>query len=235
MTRKGGMMAQTQRNTFGAVALIGLGLLFLAGQVFGINFWELAGFSWPVLVMIPGLVFLALAFVGDKKAAGFAVPGMVISGTGAILWYQNFTGNWESWAYAWALYPALVGFALMFMGQRTGKEKEYNTGRGLVTYSLIGFIAAASFFELVIFNRNGALTSWMLPLLLIGAGGFMFLRARVGEGDKPKRKLGDLITENGHGVKRSNGNGRLTASEKLRQEIDTALAEDEPQEPLPRR
>lgn len=226
------MMAQTQRSTFGAMALIGMGLLFLAGQVFGVNFWDMLGFSWPVFVMIPGLIFLALAVTGDKKVAGFAVPGMVITGTSAILLYQNATDNWESWAYVWTLYPALVGFALMFMGRRTGKEKEYDTGRGLVTYSLIAFIAAAAFFELFVFNSNGALTSWMLPLALIGAGAFMIARGRMGG---EKRKFSEAsFSENGHGVKRSNGNGRMSASEKLRQEIDAALAEDTPDGPAPK-
>lgn len=237
MTRKGGMMAQAQRSTFGAVALIGLGLLFLAGQVFGVNFWDILGFSWPVFVMIPGLIFLALAVTGDKKAAGFAVPGMVISGTGAILWYQSATGNWESWAYVWTLYPALVGLALMFMGRRTGKEKEFNTGRGLVNYSLIAFIVAAAFFELFIFNSNGALTGWIVPLALIGAGAFLFVRGQIGVGEKRKYNeplfADDEIRYAAPKVKYSNGNGhRMTASEKLRQEIDAALAEDDtPDEP----
>ncbi len=233
------MMAQAQRNTFGAVALIGLGLLFLAGQVFGINFWEMVGFSWPALVLIPGVIFLALAFTGDKKMAGFAVPGMVISGTGAILWYQSATGNWESWAYVWTLYPALVGFALMFMGRRTLNEKEYTTGRGLVNYSLIAFIAAAAFFELFIFNDNGALTSYLLPLVLIGGGAFMLVsgRLRIGEKRKFREPTSESLFSDSEirfatpAPKRSNG--RLTASEKLRQEIDAALAEDTPNDPQP--
>ena len=77
-----------------AIGLIALGVLLLLGQLTG--FGGMLGSLWPLFVMVPGLAFLYFAYTGDKKAAGLAVPGMVITGTGLILFYQNITGHWES-------------------------------------------------------------------------------------------------------------------------------------------
>ena len=194
------MMAQTQRNTFGAVLLIGLGILFLIGQIFNINLWEMVGFSWPALVLIPGVIFLALAFTGDRKVAGFAFPGTIITGTGAILWYQNVTDNWQSWAYVWTLYPAFAGLAMMFVGLRNADKKAYGVGRAMVNYSLIAFLAFAAFFELFIFHANGALTGWLLPLALIVVGGYMLLSGRSGLPQKRKFEASSFSSPRKRGI-----------------------------------
>ncbi len=213
-------MVQSQRNTVGAVILIALGVLFLVGQVFEINVWSMMGVSWPVFVIIPGVLFLALAFMGDKRASGFAVPGMIITGTGAILWYQNVTDNWQSWAYVWTLYPVFVGLALMFMGARRGNEKEYHTGRGFVNFGLVAFVVGAAFFEGLIFHGSSPLTGWLLPLALIGAGGFLLVSGRSGW-TLEKRKLDDAAFA-------GRSNGRLSHSDDLQRKIDEAINEDDP-------
>ena len=38
-----------------------------------------------------------------------------------MLYWQNQTGNWESWAYAWALIPGFVGVGTIVMGLWEGK------------------------------------------------------------------------------------------------------------------
>ena len=217
-------MAQSQRNTFGAILLIGLGILFLVGQVFSINLWEIVGFSWPVFVLIPGVIFLALAFTGDQKMAGFAFPGMITTGTGLILWYQNATDNWQSWAYVWTLYAVFIGLALMFVGWRTHNEKRISTGRHFVNIGVIGFLVFAAFFELLIFHANSALTGWMLPLALIVVGGYLLVSGRGGHLIE-KRKLDDFAFPG------ARTNGHLSQRDGLKREIDAAIAEGEPDEP----
>jgi hypothetical protein len=217
-------MAQSQRNTFGAVLLIGLGLLFLIGQIFNINLWQMLGFSWPVFVMIPGVIFLALALTGDRKMAGFAFPGSIITGTGAILWYQNLTDNWQSWAYVWTLYPAFVGLAMMFYALRNTDKKTYGVGRAMVNYSLIAFLAGAAFFELFIFHANGALTGWLLPLALIVGGGYLLVTGRGGV-SLQKRKFSDVSFSS------PRKNGYISHGDDLQQRIDAAIREDDPVEP----
>ena len=225
-------MAQSQRNVLGAFLLIGLGVLFLIGQIFNINFWAMVGFSWPVFVLIPGVIFLALALTGDRRMSGFVFPGAIVTGTGAILWFQNATDNWQSWAYIWTLYPVFLGFALMFNGRRNGNEKEYRTGRSFINYGVIAFLVGAAFFELLIFRSNGALTRWLLPAVLIGAGGYMLLSGRSAL-PTGKRKTAPLFTGARDVSPRSNGS--LSHGDDLQQQIDEALAEDDdPHDPAPR-
>ena len=192
----------------GALLLIAAGIFFLATNVFGFRF-DFWGTMWPFAVIVPGVVLLILAFTGDKGMAGLAYPGMVVTGTGAILLYQNITNHWESWAYLWALYPGFVGLAMMFQGTRTGSDKEVASGRSLVTGSLIGTLVFGVFFELLIFRSGGALANILLPVILIAIGGYLLLRrSPVGlNGDKRKhidpaqinpelkRKIDEALTE----------------------------------------
>jgi hypothetical protein len=164
-------------RTIGALVLIALGALFLASNILNIrfNFWD---FGWPLFVLVPGLAFLFFAITGDKNSVGLIYPGAVVTGTGAILFYQNFTGNWESWAYAWALYPLFVGVALSYEGYRRNQPNNIATGRSMIMGGFIAFVIFGAFFELMIFNDNEQLLNIGLPLLLIGGGLYLLLSRR---------------------------------------------------------
>lgn len=207
----------------GAVVLIGLGVLFLAEQVFQ---FDIFGFGWPLFIFVPGFAFLYFAFRGDSNAAGLAVPGAIVTGTGAILLYQNTTGHWESWAYAWALYPVFLGLGLTFVGERTNNQSTAKVGRGFVRWGGLGFIALWALFEVVIFGAGGLFANLLLPLLLVGAGLFLLLRPRVPGMDKPKRDDAPIFTGPRVIVSKPK-NGHVPAGDKLRQQIDAALAEDD--------
>ncbi len=210
-------MTQTNQDIgrrIGAVLLIGLGVLFLLG-------FDIFGFGWPFLVLLPGLAFLYFAFTGDKNAAGLAVPGALVTGTGAILFYQNMTNHWESWAYVWALYPVLLGLALTFLGERTSQAETARAGRGFIRWGAISFVALWALFELVIFSGNRPLGNFLLPAVLIGVGAWMLLRG--GRGEKAKRGEIEFTGPRVIVPKAKNG----YASEKLQREIDAALAEDD--------
>lgn len=205
---------RTKTPSLMALALIGSGVIFLLAQVF--NF-DLLGALWPFIIILPGAAFLYVAANGDKNAAGLAVPGAFITGTGGILLYQSITGHWESWAYVWALYPVFLGLALMWMGQRTGSENEYRTGRGFVKYGAAVFLALWAVFELFIFGGLDSLLGRILiPALLIGAG--VYLLRRSSSGGDP---LFTGATVNGKRKHRASPNG----SDRLRRRIDEALDE----------
>lgn len=202
-----------------AVGLIGLGLLVLVGQLTG--FGGMIGSLWPLFVIVPGLAFLYFAYTGGKNQAGLAVPGTVITGTGLILFYQNLTGHWESWAYIWTLYPLFVGVALRFMAARTGDEGQLKASNILTRIGAVGFIIGVIFFELMLFGNNGILGTLALPILLIGGGAFILMsrkRADYAGGLVSKRKVDDRYTA-----------GKVKHSDRLQQQIDEALAEDEEQ------
>lgn len=219
------MDIRVNRNNLGALALIGGGGLLLAFQVLGINFFDMLGTIWPLFVMLPGLVFLAIAFLGDRKAAGFAFPGAIITGTGAILMYQSITDHWESWAYVWALYPALVGLALIFNGVRNQNDKEVRTGQQMAMWSGIAFAGLLVFFEFFIFDGNGSLTRYVIPAALVGIGGFMLLFNRGGSREKAKREYFEPAPSP-RKIKPSYQSD-ADINPELRRKIDEAIAEEE--------
>ena len=195
-----------------AIGLIGLGVLFLLAQNFGFSFM---GALWPLFIVLPGLAFLFAAIKGDSDKAGLVIPGAMVTGTGAILFYQNLTGHWSSWAYIWALYPVFFGLAMVFMGRRTGNRDQMNVGDKFVKFGLFGFIAFWMLFELFIFGGNGAIVTTVLPLVLIGAGIFLLIR-----GDHAPIKFGrrkSKYTNGYHPAERDD----------LQSRIDAALAEDD--------
>src|SRR5882757_2345675 len=112
------------RRNISALALIGLGGLFLISQVFGFNIGSLFNFAWPFFIIIPGVLVLFAALTGGKQLSGLAIPGMVVTGTGLILFFQSTFHYYESWSYAWALYPGFVGAGLLFMGLQRGERRQ---------------------------------------------------------------------------------------------------------------
>ena len=48
---------------------------------------------------------------------GFAIAGSIVTTVGSVLLYQQTTGHWESWAYAWALVgPGAAGLGMLVYG-----------------------------------------------------------------------------------------------------------------------
>jgi hypothetical protein len=228
-------MNQSQGNrNIGAIILIAIGVLFFVTQTLQINIWGIFGISWPLFVVIPGLVFLGLAVFGDHKLAGFIVPGAIVTGTGGILWVQNATGHWESWAYVWTLYPVFLGLALMFLGRRTNSQNTEKTGRGFVTWGAVAFLIGFAFFEVMIFGGLAGLGSVLLPLILIGIGVMMLTGGRmpVLGGGSFKRKNDAPVYTGPRVINGSNGNGYTpSASEDLQRRIDEAITEEDPDAP----
>lgn len=169
-----------------AVAIIATGLVLLISNIFNIDLFVIEG-GWPFFVLLPGLFMLAIAISGDKKLAGFIFPGAIVTGTGAILFVQNLTNHWESWAYVWALYPVFVGLALMFYGNRTENDNSVRTGRTMVVVGMVLLVAFGVFFELIAFNPvDGRLVNAVIAVLMIGGGGFLLLRARNSDPALPR-------------------------------------------------
>ncbi|MDX2163646.1 MAG: hypothetical protein SF162_20185 [bacterium] len=231
------------RNIVPALVLIAIGVIVLIAQ-FGGGIGWLFGAAWPLLVAMPGLIFLAIAHSGDRNAAGFYFPGTIITGIGAMLAYQNFADHWESWAYAWALIPVFVGLALILSGRRQDNEGAVRTGRGMVTGFGAAFIGMAAFFELLIFdNLSFGLAPILLPALIILGGVYLLLngrgaqaesappeklkRAPVSLADLPtKRKVEPLPTEEERLINLHGENKRVPAGDNLRRQIDRALKDD---------
>jgi hypothetical protein len=71
-------------------------------------------FEWPMWVMFAGAAILVIGLlVGESD---MAIPACIVAGIGGILYYQNATNNWESWAYMWTLIPGFVGVGRILSG-----------------------------------------------------------------------------------------------------------------------
>jgi hypothetical protein len=164
-------MNRTQRSSLAiGVILVLVGVYFmLANIVPQFNQWLNITYSWPtiILAVAAGLLILGL-IVG---APDMAVPAMIVGGIGGILYYQNVTGNWGSWAYMWALIPGFSGLG-MILAHVLGARDRYSIGSALDTIgtSLVLFIIFGAL--LGAFKAFGSY--W--PLLLVAAGLLIGLR-----------------------------------------------------------
>jgi len=161
-----------KRNSGALVAgsiLIAFGLLALVGQLFrGFQFWN---YFWPFIVIgIGGLFFIGM-FAGGKSMAGLAIPGSVIGGIGIMLFLQNITHGWESWAYSWTVILILVGLGIFIMGLYSGDEHRRQSGLSVMKVGAILFIIFGGFFELVFSAfRPYGLQQYIFPVLLVLLG-----------------------------------------------------------------
>jgi hypothetical protein len=148
------------------LVLVSVGGGFLVTRQLGI---DLGAAGWPMFVIVPGLVLFVLAFViGGRAGTGFAVAGAVVTVTGLILAFQNATGLWATWAYAWALVaPGGVGLGLFVYGALTGQRDIALPGGSALLVGLALFLGFAFFFESVI-GLSGDRIEGLDALLALG-------------------------------------------------------------------
>ena len=151
------------------VALLLIGGLLFVGQLFDIG---IADVGWPAIVIGVGVVILVLGLFVNREQ-GMVIGGTVVTTVGLVLLYQNSTGRWESWAYAWALVgPAASGLGMVLWGIRAGDPTEIRNG----TWALLGglgiFVVGFLFFEGVIGigGERLPLPEWVLPVAVISIG-----------------------------------------------------------------
>lgn len=155
--------------------LILLGIGFLLGELFDI---QIGRFIWPFFIIGPGvsLFLLALAFDDDSGQALASIGGLVTM-VGLILLYQNISGHYASWSYAWALVaPTSIGLGMLSYGWLKQKPELRQRGWDVAKVGLGIFIVAAVFFEFIIGVSGFGFGAFSWPLLLIGLGLFLFIR-----------------------------------------------------------
>jgi hypothetical protein len=145
----------------GLVLILIGALVFVAQLMPG---WE-AWLAWPLYIVGIGVVLLIIGLL--TRVPGLAVPACIVSGIGGLLYYQDATGDWESWSYAWALIPGFVGVGIIVAGLLSGElRKPLREGGQLMLVSLVLFLAFGSFFGLIGLGPLGQY--W--PALLIALG-----------------------------------------------------------------
>ncbi len=138
-------MERSRRSGLGVgIVLLALGLLLLAGQLFPGIFGWVGPITWPLVVIGVGIFLLLFGLATGNPS--MAVPACVVGGIGVLLYWQNATQNFGSWAYAWALIPGFVGVGVILEGLFAGMfGKALLRGGWLILVSLVMFAVFASF------------------------------------------------------------------------------------------
>jgi hypothetical protein len=158
------------------VVLVVVGAFYLVVQVAGV---DLSVLGWPLLVIIAGLTLLVVGFA--SLGTGAAIPGGILTMVGLVLAYQNSTGHWTSWAYAWALVaPGGVGLGLFLQGIRERNVGLIRQGRSLMFIALLIFMVGFVLFESILNISDigdQPVVKGALPALLILIGALLLGRS----------------------------------------------------------
>ena len=164
------MNTPNRGSVFGAIILIGLGVLFLLFNVAGISMDK----TWPMIFFALGAVcFLPPLLWPSMRAAfaGFCIPGTILLSLGAIFLYNTLTGDWASWAYAWILINSAVGLGLVLAAWIGGWGHEMVTiGWWFFVMSVVVFSIFATLFGGPVLKASG-------PVLLILCGVWLIFRS----------------------------------------------------------
>jgi hypothetical protein len=180
-------LAPEEHRGSGGAAVLGallivLGLVFLAGQYLNLDIGQ---YGWPFYVIGPGL---ALVFLGltQRNGRGLSISGSVITMVGLLLFYQNVTDHWESWAYAWPLVaPGGSGLGMVLYGTRVQNAGMVRAGLWQIVTALGFFAAGFVFFEgiLGISGDRFPLPGWVAPSIVIVLGLALLVRGFTARAD----------------------------------------------------
>jgi hypothetical protein len=134
------MSRQSRSNLAIGLILVLLGAWFLATQLIpGLKDLINISYSWPLTVVGMGVFLFLLGLI--LRVPNLAIPACIIGGIGVLLYWQNATNRWESWAYAWTLIPGFVGVGIILTGFLDGEFRSaLRSGLRLILISLIMFV-----------------------------------------------------------------------------------------------
>jgi hypothetical protein len=158
------MDPRTRSAAVGGVLLILMGACLLFVQI-NPDWRGLLGleWSWPLIVVAVGLGLFLMGLI--TGAPGMAIPACIVAGIGGILYWQNLTGNWLSWTYAWALIPGFVGVGMILSAMLgEGGWSRAVEGGETILVSLVLFLVFGSLFG----GLTGIGPYWPALLILIG-------------------------------------------------------------------
>ena len=169
-------MDKKQRAIFaaGGIAIL-LGVLVIVGSFLPPGSRVV---SWPLIIVGVGAAFLL--FGAGTTAVGLVIPGAIVLGIGCLLYVQNLTGWWNSWAYAWALIPCFTGIGLLAFDRLT------RASLGVRTTAYILLAVGAVLFLVFAAGVGGQTWAWIvLGAGLVAAGALVVVRA-VRPGKAPR-------------------------------------------------
>ncbi len=169
------MTQKKREEIISSIGLIVLGLVLLAYQLIpGLRAWYTLTFSWPMTVIMVAFVLLIIGLLTGTP--DMLVPACIVGGIGGILYWQNATGNWGSWAYVWTLIPGFAGTGTLLAGVIQGKRKEIKEGGEAILTSAVLFVIFGALLG-GLFSELALETYW--PVILIVLGVVIFVKALI--------------------------------------------------------
>jgi hypothetical protein len=173
------MQARTSAQRWGGLTLLGTVLVIAGVGWFVLRelridpFAAISGAGWPFFVVIPGVALLVASLLpAAPRGAGFAIAGSIVTTVGLVLLYQQTTGHWESWAYAWALVgPGAAGLGMLVYGLIFRQRDLLAAGARLGAIAVAIFAAGYWYFETIFVTGRSSLElgQWW-PLIFVGIG-----------------------------------------------------------------
>jgi len=149
-------------NLAGALVLILLGVWFLAVQLSpGLRAFAYNRLTWPAIIIGVGVLMGLIGLV--TWVPGLLIPACIVSGIGGLLYWQNATGNWASWAYAWALIPGFVGVGVILSGLMR-RDRHAVIGGGWTIFNSLVLLAIFGSF----LGGMALFKYWPVLLILVG-------------------------------------------------------------------
>jgi hypothetical protein len=149
------------------ILLILVGLWFLLAQwIPALVIWDQFTFSWPWFVIGAGILLFLICLLSGE--ADMAVPATIVTGVGALLLWQNETGRWDTWAYAWTLIPGFVAIGIILAGLFKGEFRQgFQDGFPLLIISLVLFVIFSFAFDR---SSGYSAIAGAILLILVGLG-----------------------------------------------------------------
>jgi hypothetical protein len=164
------MSRRSRSNLVVGLLLVVIGAFILVSQFIpGMTDWFDFEYTWPLIVIAVGVFLFILGLLTGEP--GLSVPACIVGGIGMILYWQNETGDWASWAYMWTLIPGFVGIGIIVSGFLSGEWRtSLREGMSIILTSLVLFIIFWLFL-------GGSAFGWEYwPIILIILGLWMLVR-----------------------------------------------------------
>lgn len=171
------------------LVLILLGIFFLAAQwVPSLRPFMSIDRSWP-LIIIGVAVMLAILGLTTGEAA-LAIPVFIVGGIGGLLYWQNLTYNWASWAWAWAFIPGFVGAGMIVAAFLRGIQgrRAYNMLAGGI-WNIFSSLVLFAIFGSFLGGPPWLTRYWPVGVILLGL--WVLVRPSRWRGREGRRRHGD--------------------------------------------
>ena len=173
------MQSRTSYERWNGLAVVGALLVvggvgwFVARELQFDPFGAVANAGWPFFVISPGVILLTSSLIPKPpQGVGLAIAGTIVTAVGTVLLYQQTTGHWASWAYAWALVgPGAAGLGMAVYGLIFRQRDLVLVGARLVAIGAAIFVAGYWFFETVFATGRAPVdlgTWWPIVMVAIG-------------------------------------------------------------------